>query len=214
MTTHKCATLHLHTPLLTDRPIKNVAPHILPCMIHHDGPANVSRYFHVQRYKHDASQSKEYASLRARDITTTSSISVSSTYSSTKNVEANENGKRPVEKADTEDEDALHEAYFRGRKLVGKKLVLPEGYKGLILPVAPSSKDIPPPTTSAYCNSEEDDEEEEEEHEQEHRWNSEAEFKELFVWDHDAIPDGVRNPWIAGINEWISFAKWIHCEDE
>jgi hypothetical protein len=229
MTTQKCATLNLHTPLLGDKPIKRVTPHILPCKVHHDGPANVRRYFQVHPYKSDASRPKvSSATTSLTSIATESFTDITSTDSSAEETEVKEYGmSRPEES--TPSPHSLHEAYFRGRKLVGQKLVLPEGYKGIslfmqlsiyaergvnsdstgfILPIAPSPSDLPPQTKS-YFYSEDDDEEEDEEHEQEHMWKSEAEFNELFVWNHDVVPDGISNPWIAGINEWISFTNWV-----
>ncbi|KAK9493074.1 ribonuclease H2, subunit C [Lipomyces doorenjongii] len=213
MTTQKCATLNLHTPLLSDKHIRSVTPHILPCKIHHDGPANVRRYFHVHPYKPDASRPKvSSATTSPTRITTESFTDITSTDSSAEETELKEYGMNGPDES-TPSAHSLHEAYFRGRKLVGQKLVLPEGYKGLILPIAPSPSDIPAQTKS-YFYSEDDDEEEDEEQEQEHMWKSEAEFKELFVWNHDVIPDGISNPWIAGVNEWISFTNRIHCEYE
>ncbi|ODQ75190.1 hypothetical protein LIPSTDRAFT_1915 [Lipomyces starkeyi NRRL Y-11557] len=213
MKTQKCATLNLHTPLLVDKPIRRVTPHILPCKIHHDGPANVRRYFQVHPYKSDASRPKvSSATICPTSITTESSTDITSTDLSAEETEVKDYGmSRPKES--TPSPHSVHEAYFRGRKLVGQKLVLPEGYKGFILPIAPSPSDILPQTKS-YFYSEDDDEEEDEEHEQEHMWKSEAEFNELFVWNHDVVPDGISNPWIAGISEWISFTNWIHCEYE
>ncbi|KAK9356435.1 ribonuclease H2, subunit C [Lipomyces doorenjongii] len=213
MTTQKCATLNLHTPLLSDKHIRRVTPHILPCKIHHDGPTNVRRYFQVHPYKPDASRPKvSSATTSPTSITTGSFTDITSTDSSAEETELKEYGMNGPDES-TPSALSLHEAYFRGRKLVGQKLVLPEGYKGLILPIAPSASDIPAQTKS-YFYSEDDDEEEDEEHEQEHMWKSEAEFKELFVWNHDVVPDGISNPWIAGVNEWISFTNRIHCEYE
>ncbi|KAK9374275.1 ribonuclease H2, subunit C [Lipomyces chichibuensis] len=208
MTTEKSATINLHTPLLSDKPIRRVTPHILPCRIHHDGPAKVRRYFQVHPYKSDASRPKvSSAATSPTSITTESVMDITSTDSSAEETEVTECGMSRSEESKSSPH-SLHEAYFRGRKLVGQKLVLPEGYKGFLLPIAPSPSGISQQTRS-YFYSEDDDEEEDEEQEQEHMWKSEAEFKELFVWNHDVVPDGTSNPWIAGINEWISFTNLV-----
>ncbi|KAK9234080.1 ribonuclease H2, subunit C [Lipomyces kononenkoae] len=214
MTAQKCATLNIHIPVSADKPIRKVTPHILPCKIHYDGPANVRRYFQVDPYTRDASRPK--VSSTTTSVTSLSTESITSIDSLDDEIEVKETLMRRQEDSSSESH-SIHQAYFRGRKLVGKKLVLSEGYKGFILPEAPSLSNLPLQTTSSYLyadGDDNDDEEEDELHEQEHKWAPEAEFNELFVWDHDFVPDDTSNPWIAGINEWISFTNRIHGEYE
>ncbi|KAK9366020.1 ribonuclease H2 non-catalytic subunit-domain-containing protein [Lipomyces kononenkoae] len=213
MTTQKGATLNIHIPVSPDKRIRKVTPHILPCKIHYDGPANVRRYFQVHPYQRDASRPQENVSSTTTSMT---SISTESTIDDAsidlldQEIEVEENLVRRQENSSAESL-SVHEAYFRGRKLVGKRLVLSEGYKGFILPEAQSLSSVPSQAQPSYLDDEED---EEELHEQEHQWKADGEFSELFVWDHDFAPDDVSNPWIAGINEWISFTSWIHGEHE
>ena len=36
-----------------------------------------------------------------------------------------------------------------------------------------------------------------------------AEFGEFMVWDHGQLPDGSSDPYMKGIQEWISFAETV-----
>ena len=36
-----------------------------------------------------------------------------------------------------------------------------------------------------------------------------AQFDEVMVWDHGAMPDDSSDPYLRGIEEWISFAETV-----
>jgi ribonuclease H2 subunit C len=111
---------------------------LLPCHIHHDGPAPVSRYF------------------------------------------------IPRELKAGEDRDAGGEegvvAAFRGRKLLGKEMELPEGSRGLVLREAAG-------TAGAS-------------------WFVEEVFDRVTVYGHDRMPSKA-NPVISAM-EWLDVAQAIH----
>jgi hypothetical protein len=79
------------------------------------------------------------------------------------------------------------ESSFRGRKLVGAKLSLPAGYRGLVVQRrqgdSESEEGVP-------------------------AWAVSASFSELSYWNHDTVPlksDGIRR-----CLEWASLAGAIH----
>jgi len=92
-------------------------------------------------------------------------------------------------------------AYFRGRKLEGALVSLPDGYEGHVVDGfedicanmrysdGADNEDQPLPTKKC---------------------NSSATFQDLVVWGHDALPDAASDPWLKGVNEWIDLARLIH----
>ncbi|KAF1810390.1 ribonuclease H1 small subunit, partial [Eremomyces bilateralis CBS 781.70] len=91
-----------------------------------------------------------------------------------------------------------HTAYFRGRKLKGTKVDVPEGYKaGVIL--RRSSEPIQEPA------GEESDEEDAAG--ETYPVREEGSFDGFMVWGHDVLPDPVEDTYIRGVDEWIGFAE-------
>ncbi|CAD0085903.1 unnamed protein product [Aureobasidium mustum] len=89
-------------------------------------------------------------------------------------------------------------AYFRGRKLNGRVLDLPEGYRDTILPNTTNS------TTPMALDTEE---EQQEEPTPETKVLEEiATFDRITVYGHEVQPDAQEDVYIKGINEWISLA--------
>ena len=87
-------------------------------------------------------------------------------------------------------------AYFRGRKLHGRQLKLPAGYKGVVL----STTDEVLPKKGEG----EDDEEEPEVKIMEEQ----SVFDEIMVWGHEAVMDEA-DPYVRGLEEWIGFAEQV-----
>jgi ribonuclease H2 subunit C len=108
------------------------------------------------------------------------------------------------------EQDGTTTAFFRGRKLRGKKVVLPEGYEGVVLQktdkkiVAKSSMPIPGAEDEAATPKEIET----------LAMDQHASFGEVTVWDHEAVPEGA-DVYVKGIEEWIGFAEavssGIHC---
>lgn len=91
--------------------------------------------------------------------------------------------------------DGKNTAYFRGRKLQGREVRLPRGYIGVVLA---------PKAASSYqkiCDEEDRIEETISE--------EAAQFDGVMVWDHGESPDGLSDPYLRGVEEWISFADTV-----
>ncbi|KAG0652804.1 hypothetical protein D0Z07_0644 [Hyphodiscus hymeniophilus] len=97
-------------------------------------------------------------------------------------------------------------AYFRGRKLHGKQLKMPDGYRGVVLS---SSDAILPQKDPARAEAREDDDEEEPEVK---IMEEQGVFEEIMVWGHEAVMDEF-DPYVRGLEEWIGFAEQIHSCD-
>ncbi|KAK9377995.1 ribonuclease H2 non-catalytic subunit-domain-containing protein [Kockiozyma suomiensis] len=185
-------TLHIPHKTKSSLQIQSVIPHIIPCKIEHDGPANVSKYFKVQELS-------EAGTNRSSESRTTEK--------NDRKKELNEYGKRSI--------DDLYESYFRGRKLIGRKIDLFErGYKGFILPQPPDAVTQP---FSGYDDEEyeygiqnDDNSDEDLDYQEfEATWIATKEFDKLYVWVQDTAPDMKLNPWVNAIDEWSGFAELV-----
>ncbi|GAB1316744.1 hypothetical protein MFIFM68171_06954 [Madurella fahalii] len=103
--------------------------------------------------------------------------------------------------------DGTSTAYFRGRKLEGKTVKVPEGYRGVVA-VTPVGEEQPGrpdegevdvidvdallPTSSMQVR---------------------AGFDHLVVWTHGTADAASTDPHTKGIDEWISLAEKIHSYD-
>jgi hypothetical protein len=95
-------------------------------------------------------------------------------------------------------------SYFRGRKLHGKTVKIPEGYKGVIL----SSTDQKLPK-EAQASEVEEDLDENEQSKDIGVLEDQAEFDEVMVWGHEALPDESTDPYVRGVEEWIALAEQV-----
>jgi ribonuclease H2 subunit C len=94
-------------------------------------------------------------------------------------------------------------AYFRGRKLHRKAIKIPKGYRGVVM----SSTDRILPKLQPKQPLE--DEEDEEEFHETKIVEEEACFEEVMVWGHEALPEELVDPYVRGMEEWISFAETV-----
>jgi len=111
------------------------------------------------------------------------------------------------------EQDGTTTSFFRGRKLRGKKVALPEGYEGVVLQktdkkvVAKLSLPIPGNDDGA------DDVAAPKEIEAS-IMDQHAKFEEIMVWEHEAVPEDT-DVYVKGIEEWIGFAEavcaWLVC---
>ncbi|KAL2022601.1 hypothetical protein VTK56DRAFT_4945 [Thermocarpiscus australiensis] len=99
-------------------------------------------------------------------------------------------------------DDGTSTAYFRGRRLQGKTVKLPEGYRGV---VAVASSDEEQPT-----RPEEADIIDLEAQMPQGALQIQAEFDEMVVWGHEAIADAAADPYVRGVEEWLAVAEQIH----
>ena len=103
------------------------------------------------------------------------------------------------------EQDGSSTAFFRGRKLRGKKLALPEAYQGVVLQktdkkvIAKPSMPVPGLEAEDANAPKEVDIMIMEQH---------ATFSNVMVWDHEAVP-GVGDVYVKGMEEWIDFAEAV-----
>ncbi len=156
-------------------------PNVLPCRINHNGAVNTSK-----RYWNPTVQPG------------TSSLVLLSLLSGSQ-----------VPKRLTQVPDRKTIAYFRGRKLHGKVLKVPAKYRGVVVErterVLPKVE-APGQTQQGEQGEGEDDLEEEEEPEVK-VMEEQAGFEEIVVWGHEVLPDGMADPYVRGMEDWIQFAE-------
>ncbi|THZ52989.1 ribonuclease H1 small subunit [Aureobasidium pullulans] len=104
-------------------------------------------------------------------------------------------------------------AYFRGRKLNGKTVNLPEGYRGAIL--QKTNTILPPTITPSTSTSLEDEEDASSSSTPETKILQEvATFDKIVVWGHEVQPDGQEDVYIRGVSEWIGLATAMNSFDD
>ncbi|KAK4185926.1 ribonuclease H2, subunit C [Podospora australis] len=94
------------------------------------------------------------------------------------------------------------ESYFRGRKLLGKTLPLPEGYRGVV--ATPSS---PPETDEEVIDLEA---------EKNGTLQIQAEFDQVVVWAHENLStvNNSDDAYVRAVEEWVGVAGAVHSFDE
>ncbi|KAF3935765.1 hypothetical protein ABW19_dt0210381 [Dactylella cylindrospora] len=100
-----------------------------------------------------------------------------------------------------------HIAYFRGRKLAGTKLVLPEGYSGHI--ITTPSAGLPTSNQKRELLYQDDDQEIDLEEIETSEWVAESPFSEIMVWGHEVVVDDAQDGIVKGVGEWITMAGAI-----
>ncbi|CRG90590.1 scavenger mRNA-decapping enzyme DcpS [Talaromyces islandicus] len=102
----------------------------------------------------------------------------------------------------TDEKDDNRTAYFRGRKLRGRRVQLPDGYQGVVavptdrvLPVA--NKGIGDQDTDAVAE------------EPVKTLEAQSTFDEFIVWDHETLA-AADDTFVKGVEEWIKFAEVMH----
>ncbi|KAI1463047.1 ribonuclease H1 small subunit [Daldinia caldariorum] len=107
----------------------------------------------------------------------------------------------------SENEDNTKTAYLRGRKLQGKAVKLPEGYYGSV-----AEKSAPKKPERSQEEMVEDLEIIEDPNDQLEvgAMQGKATFDEFVVWNHETLANSSEDPYLRGMEEWISFAGQIH----
>ncbi|OIW32274.1 ribonuclease H1 small subunit [Coniochaeta ligniaria NRRL 30616] len=116
----------------------------------------------------------------------------------------------PVEPAQsywspTQQEDGPRIAYFRGRKLHGKTVKLPEGYRGVVV----EKQAAPPAAAQPEQDAADLQQEDAEDQVPLGSLETKADFDELVVWGHEAMADAASDPYMR-IGEWTRLAEQIH----
>ncbi|KAF3125877.1 hypothetical protein TWF569_010354 [Orbilia oligospora] len=106
-----------------------------------------------------------------------------------------------------------HTSYFRGRKLVGTKLAVPDGYQGFILDAGSASN---PPLTGnqkremLYQGDDDEEDEEDGDIQGKVEWTTKASFEEIMVWGHEVLVDGTQDGVVKGVEEWMGMANILN----
>ncbi|RGP80112.1 ribonuclease h2 subunit c [Fusarium longipes] len=100
----------------------------------------------------------------------------------------------------TATDDGTELAYFRGRKLQGKVVKLPEVCRGVVVERVPEQD---PETTIEQSDQDA-------EQEQTGSMQVTAEFDEIVVWGHETVADASVDPYVRSMEEWLQLADKIH----
>ncbi|KAF2494324.1 hypothetical protein BU16DRAFT_540802 [Lophium mytilinum] len=100
-------------------------------------------------------------------------------------------------------------AFFRGRKLKGRTVKIPEGYKGVVLDITDKAAPQPKKVQNEGRADDEGDNEEEEDPVDVKAVEELATFEEIVVWGHEAAPANTEDPYAKGVHEWIGFAEAV-----
>ncbi|KAL2002943.1 hypothetical protein VTN02DRAFT_5476 [Thermoascus thermophilus] len=99
-------------------------------------------------------------------------------------------------------------AYFRGRKLRGRRVAIPEGYQGIV--ATPTDNLLRSSgSTRNGTQSIENGETESEPEEPVKILEKQATFDEYVVWGHEVVP-AADDPFVRGVEEWLKFAETLH----
>ncbi|KAI2472441.1 ribonuclease H1 small subunit [Annulohypoxylon bovei var. microspora] len=108
-----------------------------------------------------------------------------------------------------EGQDQMKTAYIRGRKLHGKAVKLPEGYYGSIVEKSEPKKSEEPKNEGDMVEVIEIQDDSDDQLET-GAMQGKATFDELMIWNHESLADSSEDPYLRGMEEWISFAEQIH----
>lgn len=99
--------------------------------------------------------------------------------------------------------DGHREAYFKGRKLKGKEVKVPEGFKGTIVKRVETKEQ-----SEKELERQEEDENGVEEKEEVEVLNAIGSFDDIVLWGHDTAPPE-DDAFVKGMGEWIRFAEAV-----
>ncbi|KAL8944328.1 MAG: hypothetical protein Q9216_000513 [Gyalolechia sp. 2 TL-2023] len=109
-------------------------------------------------------------------------------------------------------QDGIPEAYFRGRRLKGREVKIPEGYRGVVVKEEAKERSDSLNNRGRSRQWKEDGQEVEDEAEEEEEvkvLEEVGEFGEILVWGHESVADG-DDTFVRGLEEWMGFAKAMH----
>lgn len=96
------------------------------------------------------------------------------------------------------------EAYFRGRKLRGHEIDVPQGYRGVIVKEGGKDKSAFQNTGREYSEGDEGEEEQEEVT----MLNEVGSFEKVVIWNHESMVEG-DDAFLKGLSEWIGLAEAV-----
>ncbi|KAK3716150.1 hypothetical protein LTR37_006595 [Vermiconidia calcicola] len=117
---------------------------------------------------------------------------------------------------DDNDAKGTGTAYFRGRKLRGRRLKVPDEYRGVVLEKTQQAVQKPAAQHPGALLDEDGDEAEEDVLEdvlEVKIAEPKAQFDEMVVWGHEMVPDE-EDVYVKGMEEWIGFAEAMHSYED
>lgn len=110
----------------------------------------------------------------------------------------------------TNSADNKKTAYFRGRQLHGKVLRVPEGYRGVVV----EKKNATAQSAGTLKQREEpeviDVDGDAEEELPLGVLEAQAEFDEMVIWGHESVAEASADPYVRGVDEWMTLAGKVH----
>ena len=148
-------------------------PHLLPCRVHHSGPFEPVQAFWDP--KPGESENSHSPSHLKRTLLT-DFVAVSYV-------------------------DGTNTAYFRGRKLQGTTVKLPEGYRGVVAVTSAAEEPSRRPDEVGVVDLEAEM--------PQGTLQTQAAFDEMVVWGHEAAVDAAADPYLRGAEEWLALADKV-----
>ncbi|KAJ5476178.1 Ribonuclease H2subunit C [Penicillium sp. IBT 31633x] len=104
----------------------------------------------------------------------------------------------------TDAKDNTKTSHFRGRKLRGRRVALPDGYQGVV--ASPTDRVVPP---SRQVDGDGVEDAEAEPEEPVKILETQSTFDDFVVFGHEALP-AADDMFVKGVEEWIQFADAMH----
>ena len=101
--------------------------------------------------------------------------------------------------------DGINVTYFRGRKLHGRAIALPERYQGAVVERAA----IDEKQHKATAPSLEDGDDQEINESETATMLVTAEFDEIMIWGHEEMADAHEDMYVRGVEEWVQVAEKV-----
>lgn len=93
-------------------------------------------------------------------------------------------------------------AFFRGRKLHGRAVAIPEGYRGVLAQKQESE-------VETEAEKSEDDPAGSHDDSQEGKLQVTGEFQDILVWGHESVADPSSDHHIRAMEEWMDVSKKV-----
>ncbi|KAJ5701780.1 hypothetical protein N7488_009328 [Penicillium malachiteum] len=119
----------------------------------------------------------------------------------------------PIESTDrfwtpaSDAQDSTQTAHFRGRKLRGRRVAIPEGYEGVV--AVPTECIMQVPQENKPDSGVDSDVVEIQPEEPVKVLEMQGTFDEMIVWGHEALP-AADDTFVKGVEEWMRFAETMH----
>lgn len=97
--------------------------------------------------------------------------------------------------------DNNQSSYFRGHKLRGRRVAIPEGYTGIVATTTDRVSQQPVKNASA-------ENEVTELEEPVKILETQGTFDDMIVWGHEILP-AADDPYVKGVEEWVRFAETV-----